>query len=124
MALAQIAVEQDGQVKMIDGAKAFSRRATLGLFGSTMLVAAAPAFARGDDASQRLRTLLDDSEAADARLDPLSAARKGKAATGPLFVDPLSDAYGATLLANKKGELARLEAIDRAALPPVDQIAY
>ena len=109
---------------MIDGAKAFSRRATLGLLGSTMLIAAAPAFARIDDASQRLRTLLDDSEAADTRLDPLSTARKGKAAAGPLFVDPLSDAYGTILLANKKAELARLEAIDRAALPPVDQIAY
>jgi uncharacterized protein (DUF885 family) len=109
---------------MINSTKTFSRRAMISLLGSTMLLTALPSFALADDASQRLRTLLDDSEAADARLDPLSSARKGKAAAGPLFVDPLSDFFATTLLANKKEELARLNAIDRATLPPVDQIAY
>ncbi|MHC9419721.1 DUF885 domain-containing protein [Sphingomonas citri] len=107
-----------------DIALGLSRRAALRLLGTTMLAAAAPLRAADSDASRRLRALLDDSAAADARLDPLGAARKGAAAGGPVFVDPLSDAYATTLRANKSAELARLGAIDRAALPPVDQIAY
>lgn len=102
-----------------------SRRATLSLLASTMLAASAPAFATSDgDASRRLRKLLDDSEAADIRLDPLASARKGKTGGGPVFVDPLSDGYAQALLANKRAELSRLTAIGRAALSPVDRIAY
>ena len=102
----------------------FSRRAALGLLGCTMMVAAAPALAQGNGAAARLRALLDESDAADARLDPLAAVRKGVAPGGPLFVDPLSDFYAETLLAQKQRERAALATIDRAQLPPVDRIAY
>lgn len=82
----------------------------------------APALAQGS-ADARLRALLEESEAADARLDPLGAVRKGDAAAEP-FVDPLGDAYARTLEANKRRELAALKAIDRNALSAVDRIAY
>ena len=102
----------------------FSRRAAIGLLGCTMLVAAAPALAQGDDAAARLRALLDESDAADARLDPMAAVRKGVAPGGPVFVDPLSDFYAETLLAQKQRERTALATIDRALLPPGDRIAY
>lgn len=102
-----------------------SRRHVLALLGTSAisLVFPAPVLAAGDQAA-RLRALLDRSEAADALLDPLSAVRKDKAAKGPAFVDPLSDAYAAALHANKKAEWQALQSIDRSALPPVDRIAY
>ncbi|WP_414903111.1 DUF885 domain-containing protein [Sphingomonas flavalba] len=102
-----------------------SRRHALMLLGSSALSLAlpAPAFAAADSPAVRLRALLDLSEAADARLDPLSAARQAEAAA-PAFVDPLSDGYVAALKANKQAEWQALQAIDRSALPPVERIAY
>ncbi|ARS27289.1 DUF885 domain-containing protein [Sphingomonas sp. KC8] len=105
---------------MRDDQSGFSRRHALGLMAASAAVPFAPAIARGEDSSARLRTLLEASEAADAALDPLATAGKG----GPIFVDPLSDFYATTLRANKTGELATLGTIDRNALPPADQIAY
>lgn len=83
-----------------------------------------PCFAQAGSPAAALRALLEQSEAADAALDPLRAARNGRRSDGPLFVDPLSDAYAATLRANKARDLAALNRIDRAALPPIDRIAY
>jgi len=80
--------------------------------------------AGGRDASARLRTLLEASETAEAALDPIAETRKGGKIDGPVFVDPYSDFYAATLKADKTRELAALQGIDRAALPPVDRIAY
>ncbi|MFC3714297.1 DUF885 domain-containing protein [Sphingoaurantiacus capsulatus] len=99
-----------------------SRRHLVGLMAATALTPR-PALAQGD-AAARLRDLLDASEAADVRRNPLGAVRKGAAPAGPAFVDPLSDGYRAALLADKTRELAALNAIDRAALPPTDRIAY
>ncbi|WP_375288911.1 DUF885 family protein, partial [Sphingomonas sp.] len=99
----------------------FTRRATLGLLAATAL-APLPAFAEADQGT-RLRALLERSAAAEAALDPLRAARTGIKG-GPLFVDPLSDAYETQLRADKQRDAADLAAIDRAALGPVDRIAY
>ncbi len=99
-----------------------SRRHLVGLMAATALTPR-PALAQGD-APARLRELLEASEAADARRNPLNAVRKGAAPAGPAFVDPLSDGYRAALLADKARELAALTAIDRSALPPADRIAY
>lgn len=102
-----------------------SRRRTLALLCTSAVSAGlpVPVFA-GTDEAARLRALLEQSAAADALLDPLSAAREDTAASGPAFVDPLGDAYAEALNANKSAEWQALERIDRAALPPVDRIAY
>ncbi|RYG28602.1 MAG: DUF885 domain-containing protein, partial [Burkholderiales bacterium] len=74
----------------------------------------------------RLRDLLEQSETAAMRLDPLAAVRKGSetANSGPAFVDPLADVYWTTLRADKTREWNALQTIDRTLLPLVDQIAY
>lgn len=105
-----------------------SRRHMLALLAASTL-GTLPAFAQSrPDASSaggaRLRDLLDRSDAADGRLDPMSAVRKDKGARGPAFVDPLGDAYAAALKANKTAEWQELRAIDRAGLSPIDRIAY
>lgn len=100
-----------------------SRRTAVGLLAAAAVAPLLPAHAQAGDAA-RLRALLEASDAAEARLDPLSAVRKGAETRGPAFVDPLSDGYRSTLLADKRRELATLATIDRAALPAADRIAY
>lgn len=99
-----------------------SRRLMLGMAAASAL-AGRSALARVDATGRRLRDLLDRSQAADDRLDPRRAARKGIMGTA-LFVDPLSDGYSSQLRANKRRDLAELRAIDRDALGPIDRIAY
>ncbi|GAA0210444.1 uncharacterized protein (DUF885 family) [Brevundimonas nasdae] len=77
-----------------------------------------------DDVRARFAQVVRDGQRADDALNPLGLARRGERPIGDLFVDPLSDAYAAKLEQNKRGELRALAAIDRAALPPGDQIAY
>ncbi|HWW58604.1 MAG TPA: DUF885 family protein [Sphingopyxis sp.] len=100
-----------------------ARRAVIGMMAASAL-SPLHGFAKTGSSAEALRALLDRSEAADAALDPLRAARNGGGTGGPLFVDPLSDSYGATLRANKTRDLAALRRIDRATLSPVDRIAY
>lgn len=100
-----------------------SRRTMIGMMAASALTPL-PALSQTGTASQALRTLLERSEAADAALDPLRAARNGRDPGGPLFVDPLSDGYAATLRTNKTRDLAGLSRIDRVALPAIDRIAY
>ena len=105
------------------GSHEISRRGALA--GAAALALATTARAQGGDAAARLRTLLDDSEAADLALDPIADVRKGggRHSAAP-FVDPLSDSYRDALRANKRREAAALAGIDRAQLGAVDQIAY
>lgn len=100
----------------------FSRRTILTAMAASALTPL-PVFAQVSEASLALRALLERSEAADAALDPLRAARNGRV-SGPLFVDPLGEAYGAALRDNKTRAMAELRQIDRSALPAVDRIAY
>ena len=107
-----------------------SRRRVLKLMALAGCAAALPpftAFAQGlSPASAKLRALLEQSEASAARLDPLNAVRKGSegAEAGPAFVDPMGEFYWTTFRADKMREWDALQAIDRAALPRVDQVAY
>ncbi len=89
--------------------------------GPALAQAAAEAAAQAP--VQRLRTLLEQSAAADRRLDPLGDIGPGSA-DGPAFVDPLGDDYARTLEANKRSELAELETIDPTGLSPVDRLAW
>lgn len=100
-----------------------TRRTTLA--GGMMLGAMAgmPLRAQANDAGARLRALLEQADAADALLDPLSDERRGES-SGPAYVDPLGDAYGNTLRANKQAQMQALQQIDRSALSPQDAIAY
>lgn len=107
-------------------ALACSRRHLLGAGTAALALCGVPftaAFAQGD-AAARLRALLEASEAADLALDPIADIRKGGRSEGPLYVDPLSDEYARAFTANKRRDAAGLAAIDRAALGPVDAIAY
>jgi uncharacterized protein (DUF885 family) len=83
-----------------------------------------PAFAADETPAGRLRALLDASAAADAALDPTGEPGAARPVGSPPFVDPTGDSYAATLLGNKRRELATLLAIDRADLAPVDAIAW
>ncbi|PZN95177.1 MAG: DUF885 domain-containing protein [Alphaproteobacteria bacterium] len=98
-----------------------SRRTTLGLLAAG---AAMPAIGAENDPSVRLRALLDASAAADAALDPTGEPGTARPPGSPAFVDPTSDRYAATLLANKRRELAALEGIDRTRLNRADTIAW
>lgn len=100
---------------------AMSRRQTIGLFAATL---AAPSGAATQSAGDRLRALLDASAAADVALDPLGEPGRTRPAGGPVFVDPLGDAYARSLETNKRRDAAELARIDRAALGPVDRVAY
>jgi uncharacterized protein (DUF885 family) len=85
---------------------------------------AGAAHARDADAEARkLNQLIADSARAEGSLDPLAAARHGDGSASG-FIDPLSDAYGDARLKAKTAERARLSAIDRGRLGPVEQIAY
>ncbi len=75
---------------------------------------------RAESAAQRLRALIEASEGAANRLDPMPRERRAAAA----FVDPLSDAYFDALRANAEADAAGLRTIDPAALPAVERIAY
>ena len=98
------------------------RRQALTMIGAAAIARGAPAAAQANPAAA-LRALLDRSARADAALDPLSGDEPPATGT-PAFVDPLGDVYARTLEANKRAELAAFAAIDRAALGPVDRIAY
>ncbi len=100
-----------------------TRRTTLAGGLALGAMAGLPLQAQANDAGARLRALLEQADAADALLDPLSDERRGES-SGPAYVDPLGDAYGDTLRANKQAQKQALEQIDRKALSPQDAIAY
>lgn len=85
--------------------------------------ATAPA-AESGSAAARLRALLDASEAASNRLDPMPRNLADRRPGDPVFVDPLGDAYRAARERNARRDLDGLATIPRAELAPVEQIAY
>lgn len=100
-----------------------TRRTTLAGGLALGALAGMPLQAQMSEAGARLRALLEQADADDALLDPLSDERRGES-NGPAYVDPLGDYYGATLESNKRAQLAALQQIDRRALSPQDAIAY
>jgi uncharacterized protein (DUF885 family) len=98
-----------------------SRRSLVGAALAAPLIPSAALAFDPADAAAALNALIKDSVRAEALLDPLEAARFGAAAP---FVDPLSDRYAQQRLAAKQSEAARLKAIDRARLGPVERLAY
>lgn len=98
-----------------------NRRTTLGLLAAVPL---APALAAADTPSSRFAALIARAAADDAALSPTGPPGQRRPAGEPVFIDPLSDAWGATTLANKRRAATELAGIDRAALSPAERIAY
>jgi len=74
------------------------------------------------DDSARLRELIASSEAAANALDP--TPRTPPPPGAPVFVDPLGAAALDGVRSGAERDLAGLRSLNRAGLPPVDQIAY
>ena len=75
------------------------------------------------DGGARLRALVDASDAAANRLDPVPRQAPGGDAGRWKFVDPLGDDYFLARRRNAQRDLEGLRAIDPATLGPVDRIA-
>ena len=79
----------------------------------------------GDGAEDaRLKRLFYDSDERDLALDPISAILRGDMRYADRFGDYLTDAATAREERNLRADLAALQAIDRAKLTRVDQLAY
>ena len=79
----------------------------------------------GDGAEDaRLKRLFYDSDERDLALDPISAILRGDMRYADRFGDYLTDAATAREERNRRADLAALQAIDRAKLTRVDQLAY
>lgn len=76
-----------------------------------------------DDAAQ-LRALIDSSDAAAERLEPLPRNARARASGNPVFVDPLAETTTAAQLANLERDWAALQQIRAERLPAVERIAY
>jgi len=100
-----------------------SRRDALRLLGAAASIPFLPRAAHGEnDDAERLRQLIEASELAASRLDPMP--RKGRAPGDPVFIDPLGDAYFDAVRGNAEKDVAELRGIDPRKLGPVDRIAY
>ncbi len=105
-----------------------SRRQVLGAVAAATALAAthraAGTTAGAGAAAAQLRALIDASDAALLRVDPLPRAAPDWSQGVRAFVDPLTDDYAATLESQARFDLAALRRIDFAALPRVERIAY
>ena len=72
----------------------------------------------GDDAA-RLRALIDASDAAAERLEPLPRNVRARATGTPVFVDPLAESTADAQLANLKRDWAGLQKIRVGRLPAI-----
>ncbi len=110
----------------------YSRRGAIQLIGASALASLAGGIAPvaragaspAASAAERLRALIEASEAAAQRLEPIPRNASARAPDDPAFVDPLSDAYFAALRSNVRRDWSALREIDRTALPAVDRLAY
>ena len=110
-----------------------SRREALGVFAAGAAVAATAgpgaATAQGaalrgrSDGGARLRALIEASDAAANRLDPVPRQPPGSGSGRWKFPDPLGDDVFFAKRRNAERDLEGLRAIDPATLGPVDQIA-
>ena len=84
---------------------------------------AAVAAPQADHAAQ-LKTLFAESDEANLQRNPISALFRGDLRYADRFGDYISDDYFAAEIAASQADLARLNAIPRAALSAQDQVAY
>ncbi|MBB5687536.1 DUF885 domain-containing protein [Sphingobium boeckii] len=95
------------------------------LFPATpSLAQAAPVAAAAQNADVRLKALFAESDEAALKRNPINALFRGDMRYADRLGDYISAAYYDAERAANESDLARLKAIDRAALNPTDQIAY
>ena len=100
------------------------RIATLVLPLAAIIAAPVAAQADAGPADAALRALFDRADAASLVRNPLSALDRGDTRHAERMGDNFSDAHDAAEAAADRAALADLAKIDRAALTPVDRIAY
>jgi uncharacterized protein (DUF885 family) len=106
-----------------------TRRTALKMLGASAAAPCVPAFAARakaptNDQSAALRALIEASDAAVSRLDPIPRLAPDWAAGTPPFVDPLSDSYQSQHERRVAKDVVGLAKIDPSALAPTDQLAY
>ena len=84
----------------------------------------APTRATEGSPASALKHLFEESDEADLRRNPLQALSRGDMRYAGEFGDYVSPAYFEAQRRSAQEELARLRAIDRAALDPTQQLAY
>jgi len=98
-----------------------------------LLAASTPALAQSGEGSARqaqaprsaeLAKLFHDSDEASLKRNPLEGLFRGDLRYADQFGDTLSDAHFAAERAAAEADLAALHRIDRAKLPPADQVSY
>lgn len=94
------------------------------LAAQTAPATSAPAATAAQTPHDRLFALFAASDEAQLKLNPIGAISRGDLRYANRLTDALTPEYNAAVLANVKGNLAALEAIDRASLSPTDQIAW
>lgn len=87
-------------------------------------VAATAAAAADGAAHERLFALFAAADEANLKLNPIAAISRGDLRYANRLSDALTPQYNAALVANATGNLAGLEAIDRASLSETDRIAW
>ena len=85
---------------------------------------AEPPAAAAQSAHERLFALFAAADEASLELSPLDALSRGDMRYAAHFGDYITDDYFAASKRQAESNLARLHAIDRAALSPTDQVAY
>lgn len=104
-----------------------SRREAIGVLAAGAAVAASPAVdagkSGGNDGAARLRALIEASDAAANRLDPVPRQPPGAGLGRWKFPDPLADEVFFARRRNAERDLEGLRAIDAATLGSVDRLA-
>jgi uncharacterized protein (DUF885 family) len=75
-------------------------------------------------AAARLRAVIEASDAAAEKLEPMPRDPTARAPGEPVFVDPLSEAWLDATRRNAAADARGLATIDPADLPPVERVAY
>jgi uncharacterized protein (DUF885 family) len=106
-----------------------TRRDVLMMLGATAAspfapVASARAVTGTIEQSAALRALIEASDAAASRLDPIPRVAPDWSTGTPPFVDPLGNRYWSQHERQVSRDIAGLRKIDPAALSPIDQLAY
>jgi uncharacterized protein (DUF885 family) len=103
-----------------DAIRALSAATLAPLFPSMLRAAngATPA------AAARLRALIEASDAAAEKLEPMPRDPTTRSPAEPVFVDPLSEAWSDAARRNAAADARGLATIDPADLPPVERVAY
>ncbi len=92
--------------------------------GAAVPATSSPAPPGASSAHDRLFALFAAADEANLKLNPIGAISRGDLRYADRLTDALTPEYNAAVKALAEGNLAQLEAIDRASLNPTDRIAW